>query len=368
MLQFARASRDFLLYFRQRQLIDRDWRARHRKIFTLYPHYQRPCARGDEEGHRSLWAGFRKNVRLDTLRVCANISGKADPRIVPEEVFAGDIERCLNRWEWAPLLAHKSFGSRFLPSEPFPENLLHNIDGEYFDSDWQPLRRDQVLPFIRGFRYPVVCKPNTDSSGGAGVSFPADAAQLGQVIRDRADFVVQRVIRQHPFFEAFNACGLNTLRVYTYRSVTSGEVHVLNCALRLGKGGSLDNETAGGIVCFVHEDGRLNDYAVDKYGERFASHPDTGISFATAGQVPDLVGMQTLARFLAARLPLARLAGWDLCLDADGRWRCIEVNLRGHTIRFAQYAGQPFFGRFTDEVIAYCLQHPRWRRASFRAF
>jgi hypothetical protein len=58
------------------------------------------------------------------------------------------------------------------------------------------------------------------------------------------------------------------------------------------------------------------------------------------------------------------LAGWDMSLDDQGRWRCIEVNLEGNTIRFAQYAGQPFFGEFTDEVIDYCLHHPRRQRAT----
>jgi hypothetical protein len=42
------------------------------------------------------------------------------------------------------------------------------------------------------------------------------------------------------------------------------------------------------------------------------------------------------------------------------------VNLNSHTIRFAQYAGQPFFGDFTGEVVRYCSVHPHLRRAHVR--
>jgi len=38
----------------------------------------------------------------------------------------------------------------------------------------------------------------------------------------------------------------------------------------------------------------------------------------------------------------------------------MELNLMSQTIRFAQYAGRPFFGPFTGEVVRYCKEHPRW--------
>jgi len=159
---------------------------------------------------------------------------------------------------------------------------------------------------------------------------------------------------------------LNTLRVYTYKSVASDRIHVLNVALRMGRGGSLDNLTAGGIACYVRPDGRLNTYAVDNYGAKFDRHPDSGLPFGPNALIPAFSSLLDLTRELAAALPMIRIAGWDMSLDPEGRWRCIEVNLSGHSIRFAQYAGQPFFGELTDEVIHYCLRHPRRRRVDFR--
>jgi hypothetical protein len=133
----------------------------------------------------------------------------------------------------------------------------------------------------------------------------------------------------------------------------------------MGRGGSLDNETAGGIVCFLAPDGRLNSYAVDKHAGRFDEHPDSGVRFAE-GAIPNCATLWDRARGLGSRLPYMRLAGWDFYLDRTDEWRCLEVNLAWHTIRFAQYAGHPFFGSFTEEVRDYCASHPLVRRALWR--
>src|SRR5699024_10072732 len=94
-----------------------------------------------------------------------------------------------------------------------------------------------------------------------------------------SDFVVQEQISQHEFFRKYNPVGLNTIRVYVYKSVINSRWHVINVALRMGKGGSLDNETDGGIYTMINEKGVMNGYAVDKYGQRFTTHPDTDFSF-----------------------------------------------------------------------------------------
>ena len=368
MLQFTRSVRDYVLYLRRRRTIQRDWHKRHARIYADCPTYRRPVDAASEAAHQQLWQPFSRRVALDTLRVCGNASGLADPRVVPEDVFAVDIEPRLNRVDWAPFFSHKSFCSHFFAPDLFPETYFHRTGGDYFDRTGRPIDSADIGALAQDLPYPLVCKPSTDTFGGKGVSFPRDAEELRARLAAPGDVVVQAIVRQHPFLDEFNRHGLNTLRVYTYRSVTTGVVHVLHAALRMGRNGSLDNETAGGIVCYVHPNGRLHDYAVDKHGKKFAAHPDTGIAFSADLQIPDFGIMKQLLTEAAARIPHMRLAGWDATLDASGRWRCVEVNLAGLTTRFAQYAGQPFFGDFTDEVIAFCRNHPRYQRVSQRMF
>lgn len=345
---------------RIRHLTKDAWRRRHRKVFRLHPQYKRPCPKAVEREHLRLWRQLRPDVSLHTLRICFNVSGNADPAIVPEEVFASEIERALNRHDECQFLANKSFYNRWFPGDLFPRAFLHNIEGEFYGADYEPLDPSELPRALDEIPYPVVIKPSMGLSGGKDVHFPKDRSDLARLMAGRRNFVVQQQLSQDEFFRRFDGAGLNTLRVCTYKSVLDNELHILNAALRMGRGGSLDNLKQGGIVCFVHEDGSLNDYALDIYGAKFLEHPDTGVRFCRDEVIPCFDSLKQLIRSVARDIYLARLVSFDVCLDDSGQWRVIEVNLRSQTIRFAQYAGHPFFGKFTREVIEYCKEHPRW--------
>jgi hypothetical protein len=349
----------FVLRKRVRYLTRREWDKWHRDVFALRPEYAKPCPKSSEKEHLRLWRPLRPDVSLDTLRICYNISGVADPHMIPEEIWQSELESVLNRYDFCNFLANKSFSNRWFPGGLFPQVFLHNIDGTFYTGDYEPVDGAEVDALLRGMDYPVVFKPSM-GSGGRGVCFPDSPEALRERMAAQRNFVVQRKIRQHPFFSRFNSHGLNTLRVCLYRSVVDNQVHFLNAALRMGVGGSLDNLTQGGIVRYVHEDGRLNHYAVDTHGLRFDRHPDSGLDFSVREVVPRFEELRQIARRAADCVYLTRVVSFDFCLDEAGQWRAIEVNLKNQTIQFPQYAGHPFFGRFTHEVVEYCREHPRW--------
>ncbi|MBN1557461.1 MAG: hypothetical protein JW951_04875 [Lentisphaerae bacterium] len=358
LINMARKAKHGALHWRVRALTRRDWRERFHKVYALNPDYARPCAPGVEAEHAALWKPLWRRVSLDTLRVCRGVAGRAPVEIMPEEIYAAEVERRLNARRMIDLLAHKSAYARWFDQDAFPVTWLHDVDGIRYDREFHRVSDTAAGDRAAEWDYPVVLKPNLDSSGGKDVHFVETPERLRAMIRGKRNFVVQERIEGHPYFSRFSPVGLNTLRVCLYRSVRDERVHVLNVALRMGKGGSLDNLTAGGIACYVNADGRLNPYAVDKYGVRFSAHPDNGIVFAELDPIPGFDGIEALAVHMAEQIYLARVVSLDLALDANGRWRVIEINLFNQTIRFAQYAGHPFFGPFTREVIEYCLQRP----------
>lgn len=368
MLSLLRRYRNFVLYWRKRNAIQRDWAERHKRVYTLNRCYRESrVERETEAQHIQRWSQFGVRIRLDTLRLCHAISGKADPLIVPEEIFAADIDRCLNQHEWAPLLSHKSLCTQLFGGGLFPTSYLHRMGGQYFDADLKQITSECARAHLSTLKYPVVLKPNTGTSGGEGVVFPKNADELWDYYSQSPDCIVQQILAQHPFFAQFNSHGLNTIRLYTYRSVRTNDVHVLNAALRMGCNGSLDNETSGGIVCCLNDSGELNDFALDKYACKFERHPDSAIQFGAHLSVPSFQALKDLACDLVNKIPFAHLIGWDFILDDQGDWRCIELNLAGHTTRFAQYAGIPFFREFTEEVISYCVRHPQFHSVSVRS-
>ncbi len=348
-----------ILRWRVRHLSKQDWKAWHRRVFELHPEYRRPAPKDAEREHLKLWRPLRPDVSLNTLRACYNMSGIADPLIMPEELYTSEVEAALNRYDFSYFMSNKSFLTRWLPEGLPPEVLVHNIDGEFYDGSYRLLDARGADAILDRAEYPLVLKPSM-GSGGRGVCFPESPGDLRERMAGQRNFVVQKKIRQHPSFDKFYDHCLNTVRVCLYKSFSDDSIHFLNAAMRMGKGGSLDNLNSGGIVRFIHEDGRLNGIALDNWGEKFTEHPDSGVDFTQREPLPKFGELRELAVRLAREVYLCRLVSFDFCMDEAGRWRVLEINLRNQTIQMAQYAGRPFFGGFTGEVIDYCKQHPRW--------
>lgn len=331
------------------------WKIRFRNVFKQHPFYNTPAEKSVEKQHNLYWRPFHKHINYSTLRVCNSISCISNPKYIPEEIFVADIEPTLNHTPAVEYLNYKSLYNRWFPGNIFPCDYFHNIDGEWLDQHLKSVTFNEIRSLASELRYPVVLKPNRDSYGGKNIFFPKDSNELLELCENLENFLVQEKITQHSFFEQFNKHGINTLRVNIYRSVSDNNYHIVNMVLRMGVGGSLDNETAGGIVAMVRKDGFLNGFAVDKYGEKFLNHPDTGIAFDQ--KIPDFGGLKRTALEIAHKIFYARLICLDLCYDAEKVWRMIEVNINRSTIRFAQYHGALFFDGWTDEVHDYCLKN-----------
>jgi len=344
-----------LLYYSKRIGAKKAWHKRHANVTKRHPEYEKSVGNATEKKHSEIWSFLDKRVPLSTLRICGNISSIADPNIIPEEIFQTDIEPSLNRYDEGHIFANKSLYNHWFNCGLFPVNVLHSVDGELMDGNLNHLNEREVLHLIKGLTYPVVFKPNINSYGGEGVQFVEHMSTLQDLIQGEVNFVVQEKLKQHLLLEQFHKQSINTVRVYLYKSVTDNHTHILNIAQRMGNGSSIDNVTAGGLVSYITREGFLHGYALDKYGGRYEKHPISGVTFDQ--KVPDFDQLKEVSLYVAQKLFHIRVVGLDLFYDQSGRWRPLEINTRGHSIRFAQYAGQPFFGEFTEEVIEYCKEN-----------
>jgi len=332
------------------------WRKVFKKRFVMHPILKTPDDKSIEKAHIHYWRQFSNHINLSTLRICKNISGISNYKFIPEEIFKCDIEPTLNTTSCAKYLSYKSFYNRWFPNNIFPNDILHNIDGEWLNKDLNPITFNDVKSLAQNLNYPVVLKPTRDSSGGKNIHFPEAEEEFLDLIMKLKDFIVQEKVYQHTYFKQFNPSGLNTLRVYVYRSVADNKLHVLNITLRMGVGGSLDNVSDGGIYTLVKENGFLNGFAIDLWGKKYIKHPDTGVCFDK--QIPDIEGLKRISLDVAHKIFYSRLVGLDLYYDTEAKWRLIEINNSAASICFAQEQGILFFGEFSDEVFNYCrLNH-----------
>jgi hypothetical protein len=331
------------------------WEEKYKPLFKSHTELNQPLPSGIQKKHREMWEPFNRHFSDDTLKICSFLSGIADPKIIPEEIFRADIEPSLNRYPEAHFQAHKSFYNRWFPGGIFPDDLIHVINGEILDHTYSALSPKDALMQCEYFNYPIVVKPNKDSYGGKGIRFIESACELRKIIQTSKNIVVQEKIRQHPDMARFYEKSLNTVRVYLYKSVKDNRIHILGIMPRVGNGGSLDNISSGGIATYLQEDGTLCGYAIGRSMGKLTKHPVSGTPFT--GTLPRLEELKELSLKIAGKLFFLRIIGLDLCYDDTGKWRVIEINTSGHTIRSIQYHGKPFFGRFTEEVIEYCRRN-----------
>lgn len=343
------------LYISRKRGAGKAFDKRHSIVFEKHPEFNKPLPKSLKRSHKTIWKPFNNHFDDATLKICRATSGTDDPLIIPEEIFRADIEPSLNRHHEAHYLAHKSFYNRIFEKGLFPDNLLHAVNGEILDSRYQTIDLNRASELAKEFSYPVVVKPNLDSWGGSNVRFIDTPEILISILEKEKDIVVQKRMKQHHELAKYHEPSLNTVRVYLYKSVHDNRVHIVNIVFRMGNGAPVDNVASGGLVSLVREDGRMHGYALDRYGEKFTRHPVSGLPFT--GEIPEFGELKRLAAEIARKLFLLRVVGLDLFFDETGKWRAVEINTRGHSIRFAQYAGYPFFGEFTAEVIEYCKQH-----------
>ncbi|MBN1182821.1 MAG: hypothetical protein JXB49_11075 [Bacteroidales bacterium] len=331
------------------------WRRVFKESFYLHPELQVPAEQNIENSYKLYWKFFGQRVNLSTLRISKNISGISNPKLIPEEIFFADIEPTLNPSVEVNYLAIKSFYNRWFTNGIFPRDFFHNLDGEWLDQNLNTISFHEVKKIAEQLVYPVVFKPTKDSHGGMGIHFPRNSVELLEIAKSKTNFLVQEKIRQHVFFNQYNIHGLNTVRVYVYRSVTDNNLYIINMALRMGIGGSLDNVTSGGIYTLINQDGFLNGFAVDIYGKKYNRHPDSGMAFNS--QIPSFDSLKEISLKVAQKIFYIRVVGLDLCYDVESTWRLIEINTSSSSICFAQNHGVLFFGKFTDEVHDYCIKN-----------
>jgi len=322
------------------------------KIIYSSPHFKRSqLTRAEKNEYHDYWKVLSPIINLKTVEITKSVSGVFEKRIVPEEFLSLYIESRLNPDKKIHFLENKSIYNKWFGVGDFPKDFFHKLDNSYYTYDFKVIEDIEIFidDNITETDFPMVIKPNKDSYGGKDIYFVNNKNEIKNIINQYANLVVQEKLDQSDLINVFNEDSINTVRVCIYKS-DAGEYHIINTNIRMGVDGSLDNLSDGGIVCNIKPDGVLNDYANDRYAKKYFEHPNSGFIFK--GQsFPLYNDMVDKSLKVAKNIIGARLISLDMALDSTDRWRCIEVNLNGQTMLFAQYAGEPFLGKYTDEII-----------------
>lgn len=208
-----------------------------------------------------------------------------------------------------------------------------------------PERVDRFRDFILKHESYVV-KP-TYASMGHGVRIESihdyDSLEDAFNAYHKNGVVLEEIIKQHPRMAELHPQSVNTLRIPTVVTKDergNEEVHLYNPTLRVGKNGSIiDNTSAGGISVIIDpETGMLSTDGADKRGRHYETHPDTGVRFM-GFQIPDWEEAVEMVKKAALMVPGNRYCGWDLAPFEGRGWCMVEANCN------AQMSGMQFVPR-----------------------
>lgn len=323
-----------------------------------------PSSRLSQEeirGIDSYWARF--GVRLKDYRwhqMYYDFTGIRDPRFLPQNFANSVIYPYYNDRKITAAWLDKNYFERFVPVLRFPETFGQKIDGRYYDTEHRCYLPEDCADFCRAVfsrldpPETVVIKKTTDTNQGKGVKLHSVSSvqELEEVLalyRSWDNLIIQRAIRQHPFFAQFNSSSVNIVRITTWRKGT--EIVAAAPCIRFGIEGSVTDITrVNGREIMnaigVKEDGTVMDQSFTLYGER---RPFTG----TLNKVPFWEDIVSLAKEGHRRLEHFGVVAWDMTVDENDRIICLEYNLNIPGTVVYQMAHGPFWGEQTDDFLAF---------------
>jgi len=267
---------------------------------------------------------------------------------IPSNIYYGRITRALNRRDYLahPLLQDKNYLDLVMPEVKRPEVLVRNIYGQYLDGSYHVLSYKDALEVCLG-ESEFVIKPSIETTGAKNVVFVNGKGSGAEGIRAafsnaKEDFVVQKVLKQHPSLAALNPDSVNTIRILSL--LWNGGVQIIGALVRIGvKGIRVDNLVrSNGISCAIAPNGRFIRYGYDKTGRRVEAL-ENGIRLE-GYEVPCYAKAADLAKQYHPRFSHFKLIGWDISITAEGDPVLIEMNLDQPDLYFHQFPMGPLFG------------------------
>ncbi|MBE7039418.1 MAG: hypothetical protein E7398_01675 [Ruminococcaceae bacterium] len=299
-----------------------------------------------------------------THELVYSVTGEFNPEIVPEDAFRTQIEIYLNDYDSKYVLSDKSYFDVFMPKLKFPDTIVRNIEGNFYDSDYNVITFEKAKEIIDSYDE-VVFKPSTESGFGRSVEL-VNTREKNPLEFSKKNYVIQKVIKQHKALSCLNESSVNVCRMETI--FIDGEVHVITAALRIGGVGSftdnnISNDGKGMIIIGVDENGKLRKRGYYSCGLSTTCNP-AGIEFE-GYTLPGYDKMIEIAKKGHQLYPRVRFVGWDFCVDEQGEVICMEYNIKGPGVLYYQYANGSLLGKHTQKVCEFAKNQKK-KRSIFR--
>ncbi len=313
-----------------------------------------PIPKDYAKSYKAYWRQFGLHVSPMWGWYYAARNGNMDVRYVPHTLHYTRIDQYFNARKLGYGFNDKNYYSKIFSGIKQPETVVRVFQGgQYTDADYQQISLEASISLILQNKE-VICKPSQESGSGRSIEFwrfPQDEPRMREFLSNRANsnYLVQKIIKQHPDLAVIHPSSINTIRVCSF--LMPDGVHILSSVLRMGAHDSrVDNATAGGVSCGINPDGSLQSFAYNYYsGAKTDKHPQ-GYVFG-GHSIPSYEKIVELVKTAHPIIGNFRLTSWDVAIDETGDPLLIEANMRKGGINFHQFSNGPLFGDLTDELM-----------------
>jgi hypothetical protein len=288
-----------------------------------------------------------------THKLYKSVIGEFLVDICPEVVFRTRIEPSLIKKNLREAWDDKNYFERLLPGYPFPEAIVRNIYGSFYDEKYNPIKREEAIESI-GSNLPVIIKPTVESGVSRGIEQIEHFDDIEKIMKAKGEnYIVQKKLKPCAEFKLLTENAVPIIRIISV--LIDGEPYILSSSLRTNtiKDAIADNaitENGGGMVVIgIDENGCLKKNGYYSGGEVTTQLPN-GFVFDKM-QIPKFDELKKLVLEAQKQMPMFKIIGFDVTLDEQYEPIVMEYNLKGIGVYYYQLANGALFGKYTDRII-----------------
>lgn len=350
------------------------------KFFELIRHYAKEHYRQDvvdlylkeddtltpeqESKIREYWSKYVEDFDINFHKFYVNRNGTFDVRYIPDDVYVNIIDPYFNNRELEAASSDKNYLDTRLKGFRLPKTYVHLINGIFLDKNYNILTKEEAVKILINKTF--VAKPSILSFGGQNVSFfkKAKKSEIEEYLNNLEldNMIFQEKIVQSETMAYLHEKSLNTLRIMTL--IINDKVYALKPIIRVVTGdNSVGTEGVNELFIGVKDDGTLNDYGFDIFGERITEGVD-GKLFKNV-KIKQLDESIEICKKAALRFPHFRLISWDIAINKKNEPVIIEANLNMGNVDIMQPSVGPVFGDLTETVLDEVFFNKKEKRPYF---
>lgn len=301
------------------------------------------------------------NKKIDPVLHMAfyNLTGKKEPKLIPSREMWNEFIPYLNDMNIRIGYSDKNIYDKLIPTDNSAQTVLKSVRGNYFDANNQQLKPNKVYQYMLSIKEDLIIKPS-DSDNGQGVAkiiYTENNLYLNkdlltiQILRENygPNFIVQKVIKQHPIMAAPHPDSVNTLRMVTVR--WNNKIHYLLTFARFGANGDVrDNAGVGGLCVGVTDSGEFYNFGIDEDCNIYKKHPTTDFLIDKLKPIPNFEQFKQFVINIHKDILHHDFVSFDIAVGIDSQPIFLEANFRGATWLY-QLASQQMFGDLTEDIL-----------------